>query len=250
MHRLLTATLLLAFLASVSTTATIAATPAPTAGRDPNVVVPPQIESVTPNSGSPMDTVQVKGLSIPTDKSKAEVWFTVAPSKTVQGTILRTAESRKVVTYWVQVPGDDSIAVSYQGPLYIKIKDTGRVTPSRPFRIIPLLPKITSHSPQYGAPGKTTTFRGVNFKSTDQAVVSGTTSAQLAFHSATEVAVTLPSNYPTSNSLIKVYLRKKAGSGWLNGPTYTYALDPSVRPESKPSGNTGQKVESKEEPSK
>lgn len=247
MHRRLVIPFLLIAIATASVSAATAASPAPTAGRDPGIIVPPQIESITPNSGSPGDMVEVKGLSIPADRSKAEVWFTLAPNKTAQGTILRTSQSQKVVSYWVKVPGDDSITASYQGPLYIKIKENGKTTPPRQFRIIPLLPKITSHSPQYGAPGRTTTFRGVNFKSTDEACVSGTTSAQLTFRSATEVAIALPANYPTASSLIRVYLRRKGG---LAGPTYIYALDPSVQPGSKTGPNTGQKVESKEEPTK
>jgi hypothetical protein len=210
-------------------------------------ITTPKIVSVTPGSASPGAGIVIKAINVPSDKSKAEVWFTLKAGTTAQGTITNTTvDSQNVITFWVQVPGDDTLTAPFRGPLYIKNKDDGRVTPNVQFNIVPISPKITSHTPQYGAPGKTTTFRGVNFKATDEVNVSGAGLLPLDFHSATEIAITLPSNYPTTTRLISVGIRRKGGSGWS---MYPYALDPKFFPENK-TGNTGQKVESKENPPK
>ena len=207
----------------------------------------PQIVSVTPGFGSPGDNVVIKAINVPLDKTKAEVWFTIAANKSAQGTISRSAESRGQVTYWVQVPGDESITAQFRGPLYIKVKGTGRVTPSIQFSVIPVTPKITSHSPQYGAPGRTTTFKGVNFKPDDQVSVNVVGTVPMVYRSATEIAITLPSNFPTTESLIRVTVRRKNSSTTQVPSPYMYALDPAVNTGERPSGNTGQKVEPKEE---
>lgn len=212
----------------------------------------PQIQGLLPNFGSPMEVVIVKGINIPNDKAKAEVWFTLAANKTAQGTILNTSISQGVVTYRVQLPSAGNVTATYQGPLYIKVKDNGLVSNSVSFRFVPCPPaKITSHSPQYGKPGTTTTFRGTNFKSTDEAYFNNFGVVPMVFRTSTEIAVTLPANFPVTDKLIKVYIRRKNGSTWVNGPLYTYAMNPSVLPESKPTSQTvGPKVEPKEGSSK
>lgn len=205
----------------------------------------PELLSITPGNASPGETILVKTINTPADKTKVEIWFTLAANTTVQGTIGSTTEPQGTVIYYVKVPGDDSTA-SYQGPLYVKIKEDGRTTNSRNFRVTPVMPKISSHSPQYGEPGKTTTFKGVNFKPTDEATLSNYSgTVPVTYRSATEIAITLPSNYPTTNKFISVILRRKSGSATLSTGPYILPLDPKLLPESKTgTQNTGQKVES------
>ncbi|MHB1458139.1 MAG: IPT/TIG domain-containing protein [Armatimonadota bacterium] len=212
----------------------------------------PQIQGLMPNFGSSMEVVIVKGINIPNDKAKAEVWFTIAANKTTQGTIMKTSISQGLVSYWVQLPSAGDITATYQGPLYIKVKENGLTSNSVSFRFVPCPPaKITSHWPQYGKPGRTTTFRGTNFKSTDEAYFNNFGVVPMVFRSSTEITVTLPANFPVTDKLIKLYIRRKSGSTWVNGPQYTYAMDPSVLPESKPTSQTvGPKVEDKEGSSK
>lgn len=245
MHRNLVAVLLISLALSLSAAAIGAPLNPPGAGKPTN----PQILSVTPGNGSPGDTIVMKAINVPSDKTKAEVWFTIAANKPAQGTIMNTAvDGQGAVTYWVQVPGDDTLTAAYRGPLYIKNKDTGRVTPNVQFNTIPILPKITSHSPQYGVPGKTTTFKGVNFKPTDEVSLSAVGAVPLTFKSATEIAIALPTNWPTTEKFIKVTVRRKGSSTTQVPPAYTYALDPKLYTgENKNQGNTGQKVEPKEE---
>jgi hypothetical protein len=216
-------------------------TPLTPPGTPPSTVS--RIISITPGSGSPMGSVLIQAVNVPDDKNKAEVWFTLAPNTPAQGTITKVAVSHGTMTYWVQVPGDDCLVTSYQGPLYIKIKEGGHVTNSVQFRIVPTTPKITSHYPQYGAPGRTTTFRGVNFKPTDEVVVSNAGALPLIYRSASEIAITLPANYPTKDKFIKVTVHRKNVSTAGSPMAYQYALDPSLLPPSK-TGNTGQKAES------
>jgi hypothetical protein len=156
--------------------------------------------------------------------------------------VLNASQAGDLITYAVRIPGDDSITASYRGPLYIKIKADGRTTgPGVQFNIIPALPKINSHVPQYGAPGRTTTFRGVNFKATDEIFVTNAPGIKLEFHSPTEIAVTLPTNYPTTDKYIKVVVRRQGtGSPTSSPQPYMYALDPKLYTGSK-EGNQGQK---------
>lgn len=199
-------------------------------------VVPgtPSIEVPVPNYGSPNDTITIKGRNIPDDKTKADIWFDLGASVPTQGTIVSASKSGDVITYQVRVPGNDYLYNSHQGPLYVKLRATGAVTNSQTFTFVPCpVPTITSHSPQYGKPGVTTTFTGKNFRQTDKVyfVVPGQADigAQTSYHSPTEIAAALPSTYPTnvSRSII-AYVRYDCKGHWMNGARYTYPLDPST----------------------
>lgn len=193
----------------------------------------PSIQSVTPNYGSPMGTVTIKGKNIPDDKTKADVWFELAANTPTQGTIISASKALDIVTYQVRVPGNDYLYNSHQGPLYVKVRDTGAVTNNLPFTFEPCpAPVITSHSPQCGKPGAVTVFQGTNFKSTDRVhfiTPSGdVTSPQTVFHSATEITATLPVDYPKDSKTITMYVRYDCKGHSFNSGQYKYPLDPSV----------------------
>lgn len=201
--------------------------------KPPIFAAPPSISSVVPASGGPSDIVKVSGKSIPEDKTKAEVWFTVAGGLTRQGTILNVTKSAGIVTYEVRVPPRDNIQNSHDGPLYVRFKQTGAITNSLTFKYLPYPPPtITSHTPQYGMPGQRTTFTGTHFDSTNAVyfVVAGQSdisSPSTIYRSPTELYVTVPPNLPKANKTITCYVRGKAGALWQNGPRYSYSMDPA-----------------------
>lgn len=199
---------------------------------DVHIIRPPAIQSVTPATGSPNDTIVVKGTDIPEDKTKAEVWFTLKLNTPAQGTILSASKSGSTITYNVRVPGNDYVYSPYTGPMYVKIKG-GAQTNSLDFNFVPCRPPtITSHSPQYGKPGVRTTFTGTGFWQTDR-VFFVTSQGDMAspdtdFVSGTQISAVVPPNLPLDLKAIKAYVRYDCKGHWLNGPVYTYSLDPAA----------------------
>lgn len=204
--------------------------------RDPGIIrqLPgtPSIQTVTPNYGNPMNTVAIKGKNLPEDKNGADVWFTLAANAPTRGTILSTSRSVDGVTYQVQVPGNDYLYNSHQGPVYVKIRATGDVTNSLPFTFEPCAqPTITAHSPQYGKPGLRMTFTGTHFRPTDKVYfvsISGDVAGATSYYSTTQISAILPSDFTTNLKSIQAYVRYDCHTHWLNGPKYAFPLDPSV----------------------
>lgn len=197
-----------------------------------DIIRPPAIQSVTPPTGSPNDTVVIKGTDIPADKTKAEVWFMLKANNPAQGTILTASKSGSVITYNVRVPGNDYVYSPYSGPLYVNVKGVGK-TNNLTFAFVPCRPPtITSHLPQYGMPGVRTTFKGTSFRPTDQVrfVTSqgDVPSPDTDFVSATQISAVVPPNLPLDLKTIKVYVRYDCKGHWLIGPQYIYPLDPSA----------------------
>ncbi len=198
----------------------------------PNIAKLPAIQSVTPATGSPNDTVVIKGTDIPEDKTKAEVWFMLKANTPAQGTILTASKSGSVITYNVRVPGNDYVYSPYSGPLYVNVKGVGK-TNNLTFAFVPCKsPTITSHLPQYGMPGVRTTFKGANFRPTDRVrfVTSqgDVPSPDTDYVSSTQISAIVPPNLPLDLKTIKVYVSYDCKGHWLIGPHYTYPLDPSA----------------------
>ncbi len=202
-------------------------------------IVPPTLTGITPDVGSPNDTVTITGVGIPPEKNKIVVWFTIAQNQPVQGTIIDgSSDAKGVVTYHVRVPGNDYLTKSYDGPVYVKLLAAGTTTNELIFHFVPCPPPtITSHSPQYGAPNRQMTFTGTRFKYGARVVFSfdgaggeyGGQSVQVI--SPTQIKVTIPDTLPTNISK-KIYAQVRntcgANGGWVYGPKYGFPMDPAA----------------------
>ena len=199
-----------------------------------NIIRPPTLGSVTPAGGSTNEYVIVKGVSIPEDKTKAEVWFTTKTNTTRQGTIITATKSGDEISYQVRVPGDDYAYQPITGPLCVKLKGTQTVTNSLDFTYVPCAPSIiTSHSPQYLKPGVRTTFTGKDFGPNDRVYFVSSTKGNVAgegtiVSSTTQISAVMPPAFTTNLKSVEVFVRYDCHGHFLDGPKYLAPLDPTA----------------------
>lgn len=201
----------------------------------PKIVLFPSLNSVTPSSGKGGDTVVIKGNSLPLNKDEVRVWFTIATNATLQGTIISTAQLSDGVSYTVRVPGVDWLTKSFVGSLYVRLLNSQTDTNSLRFEYVPFpLPTITSHTPTSGAPARTMTFAGTNFRMGDRVIFLVPGQAReyvgqsVTIANTTQLSAMIPVDYPTTTKTIEVYVLGVCGTGWAYGPHYRFMMDPAV----------------------